>query len=551
MLSKVAIAFAIGKLLEYVRISVSNYSQAELSKLCSVDNFSVHMLQDETADDGWQVTGVDMIFPSVTVKLESKCSLSGNGPYYEDGVPVLGRRVDAVITRQSSLCCHTKVGDEDNCRDDSLLCYWFGSLLHSLFSFSGDSLTKASTKSSSFEYEANEDYNVEPPRAKSTTSTSALVSLSRITSTSVTRLVQNLLDCGVQDGNGSSRSNEAYSSLDEVIHDMHLLLLDPNRYLFEQNTTCLQKASGKLFGRVNEVSALADAFSRVASSGKSEAFIVGGYTGYVCCNILSSLAYTVTNNLLIRCFHTFRSGKTRLVQSIPASVVASDGLLISKKFEATSSNPLDVVLSVFNDLCILLTSRRSENERQCIYDQLVSELGGNFHLLLRAVPYVIRLTSSQFHTSSIMSEVTNESGVNFFSLCNIIQRLVRVVSSTYRPVTIVLEDIQWADAVSLGLIHTVLSDSVSSVFFIGTYRDNEVSPTHIMYGFCEWLSKFNVPLKSINIGGIELDDVNSMVSEALGMFPRLCQSLSQVVYRKTKGNPFFIETFLRSLGRCN
>ena len=38
-----------------------------------------------------------------------------------------------------------------------------------------------------------------------------------------------------------------------------------------------------------------------------------------------------------------------------------------------------------------------------------------------------------------------------------------------------------------------------------------------------------------------------MVSYSLGTFPRLCESLSRVVLRKTKGNPFFIQTFLSSL----
>ena len=239
------------------------------------------------------------------------------------------------------------------------------------------------------------------------------------------------------------------------------------------------------------------------------------------------------------------------MQSVSTSVVGSNGLLISKKFEAESSNPLDVVLSVFDDLCLMLTSRCDENERHDIYDRLVSEFGGNFYLLVRAVPNVIRLASPQTDTSSIINDAIDGSEVNFVSLCSIIQRLMRIVSSTYPPVTIVLDDLQWADAVSLGLMQTVLSDSASSVFFVGTYRDNEVSSTHIMFGFFEWLSKFNVPLKSISIDGISLDDVNSMVSEVLGMLPRVCRSLSEVVYSKTKGNPFFVETFLRSLGKCN
>lgn len=38
-----------------------------------------------------------------------------------------------------------------------------------------------------------------------------------------------------------------------------------------------------------------------------------------------------------------------------------------------------------------------------------------------------------------------------------------------------------------------------------------------------------------------------MVSDSLEILPRLCGSLSQVVLRKTEGNPFFVQTFLTSL----
>ena len=102
---------------------------------------------------------------------------------------------------------------------------------------------------------------------------------------------------------------------------------------------------------------------------------------------------------------------------------------------------------------------------------------------------------------------------------------------------------QWADPVSLGLVHTVLADrkGASCVFFVGSYRDNEVKPDHIIFGFYEKLSAFDVPLSTLHLDGIPEDDVNAMISGALGMFPRLCRSLSQLVFRKTNGNPFFVQ----------
>ena len=126
-------------------------------------------------------------------------------------------------------------------------------------------------------------------------------------------------------------------------------------------------------------------------------------------------------------------------------------------------------------------------------------------------------------------------------------RLIAAIGDAKRPLVLVFDDMQWADSVSLGLIHTVLSDPDNSILCVGTYRDNEVPPSHILFGFCGWLLKFNVPLTNLKIQGLGERDVNFMVSYCLGIFPRLCESLSRVVERKTKGNPFFIQTFLSSL----
>lgn len=87
------------------------------------------------------------------------------------------------------------------------------------------------------------------------------------------------------------------------------------------------------------------------------------------------------------------------------------------------------------------------------------------------------------------------------------------------------------------------------MFFVGCYRDNEVSETHILHGLYSWLEVFRVPITTIHLSGLTERDVTVLVSESLGILPRLCHSLSQVVFRKTDGNPLFVQTFLQSLGK--
>jgi predicted ATPase len=209
------------------------------------------------------------------------------------------------------------------------------------------------------------------------------------------------------------------------------------------------------------------------------------------------------------------------------------------------------VLSAFNDLCEQLTESYCLAERggaSILWHKLVMEFGSSLHMLANILPNIIRLTPSLADAFSLAQGTNGD--VNFFSLCDIIKRFMRVLSTTSIPVLMVLDDLQWSDSVSLGVVHTVLSDmkGASCMLFVGSYRDDEVPAHHILHGFRGWLSAFNVPFSAIHLGGLSQEDVLSLVSDSLGMLPSWCQSLSAVVHRKTQGNPLFVQTFIRSIG---
>jgi hypothetical protein len=224
-------------------------------------------------------------------------------------------------------------------------------------------------------------------------------------------------------------------------------------------------------------------------------------------------------------------------------------MLIAKKFDETSMSPLSIVLSAFNDLCLLIGEKQSLEENQLLYEKLQVEFGAHFFLLARTIPNVLKFSMTEDSFQPNSHSAGEEGVVNYFTLCDQIKRFMRIVSSMSCPVMIFFDDCQWSDAVSLGLVHTVLSDKPgdSCVLFVGSYRDNEVNPDHIIFDFIRMLSLFDVPFHNTHLDGMPESEVNGMISDALRMLPRMCQSLSQAVFRKTKGNPFFVWTFLRTL----
>lgn len=80
-----------------------------------------------------------------------------------------------------------------------------------------------------------------------------------------------------------------------------------------------------------------------------------------------------------------------------------------------------------------------------------------------------------------------------------------------------------------------------------TGRDNEVTEDHPVYEFIANLELSGVETMNVHLGGLSKDDLNQMISESLCLLPRFCRPLSDIVYEKTKGNPFFALEFLKSL----
>eukprot|EP00804_Cyclotella_cryptica_P023793 CCRYP_011177-RA/>CCRYP_011177-RA protein AED:0.01 eAED:0.01 QI:5/1/1/1/1/1/2/430/1361 len=579
MLQKITVAFGIGKLLQFIsrqhESPVSSYSWSQLQSLCAVDNFVVELIKDGTSSEpGWEVRGVDMIAPFLSVHIDTASSPSNCNSFESDeGDGIRGRHVVAAITSPfpSDLANYDA---EDVSDSESLLCHLLGVLLHFLFSGGrhkqmnqhglrsdcggyGLSVKKVadfdrpSTKKKSLDnIPPAQQCGVRDNLVTSWKDSHPLVSGSDFSQSisilahgnmqnhnsnsrepqvdmsfppliefgspsNLSQIVTNLVNCG----SGLFRPDDSYRSLDVAMHDLQVLLREPTRFLFNGPPTKGNTFVGneKLYGRSKEVASLTDAFCRVASSGESESIFVGGFSG---------------------------CGKTRLVLSIFESVKVAGGYAVTRKFdEMQSSSPLAVVLSAFNELCVLVAQQSSQ---RCLVD-LHEKLSNVIPFLTSVLPNVVDLLPC--HVKPPRSNIEDDTGISFSSLCFTIQQLMRVISSPSRPVLLFLDDLQWADCMSLRLIQCVLSDikGLNCMLFIGGFRDNEVEQGHILLEFFNTLPTFNIKTTKMSLTGINTEDVNAMISDSLGIFPRTCKNLSDIVYRKTNGNPYFALEFLRSL----
>ncbi len=159
--------------------------------------------------------------------------------------------------------------------------------------------------------------------------------------------------------------------------------------------------------------------------------------------------------------------------------------------------------------------------------------GTHLTTLIRVLPSVTML-SPELHA---ISQGGQNVDINMSRVTFILQLFMRVVSSKTHPIFLFLDDLHWADESSLDVIHHILSDIKCSsvVYFVGSYRVNEVPTGHALYKFTRDLEACNVRMNKIHLDGLGVEDVSQLIGDALGVFPRICKPLSQLVVRKTKG----------------
>ncbi len=225
---------------------------------------------------------------------------------------------------------------------------------------------------------------------------------------SICLMTQNLLECALRGDGTCGQLHNAYESFGVVCEDLHLLLLDPDRFLFDHqhhDSFDMQflYRTDKLYGREKEETLITDAFCRV-SRGTSEAFFIGGFSG---------------------------SGKSMLVNSLRDRVNTVGGYTIKHKFNTMSQEkPLSGVISAFNQVCQMI----KDKARPVIAKKLGDEFGVDFSLLMRLLPSVSVLFPD--FDNSVLRVVEAGEAMNARSVCFTLLRFVRIVSSPRHPIMV-------------------------------------------------------------------------------------------------------------------
>jgi predicted ATPase len=111
------------------------------------------------------------------------------------------------------------------------------------------------------------------------------------------------------------------------------------------------------------------------------------------------------------------------------------------------------------------------------------------------------------------------------------------------PVTLVIEDMHWADRSSRDLLAFLIRNqpSVDGVLIVVTHRSDDLHRTHPLRPLPAELDRIGWVTR-MELGRLTLQDTDQLVAQIIGREPG--DDLLATVYRRTEGNPLFIEALL-------
>ncbi|MEH2349758.1 MAG: AAA family ATPase [Nostoc sp.] len=235
-------------------------------------------------------------------------------------------------------------------------------------------------------------------------------------------------------------------------------------------------------------------------------------------------------------------GKSALVQEIYKPITQKRGYFISGKFDQFQRNiPYSAIADALQKLVQQLLSEPDEQVQEW-RSQLLTALGTNGRIIIDIIPEIELIIGKQ----PPIPDVGASEAQNRFH--RIFGQFVRVFCSESHPLAIFLDDLQWIDSATLKLIELMLLDEqTQSLFLIGAYRDNEVNPTHPLALMLERLRKQGAVLQEIVLAPLTLEPLSQLIAETLHQNADTVRPLAELVLRKTEGNPFFVNEFLRML----
>src|SRR5947207_58769 len=270
----------------------------------------------------------------------------------------------------------------------------------------------------------------------------------------------------------------------------------------------------KLYGRDGEIATLLSCFDRIIKTGVPELVLVSGYSGI---------------------------GKSSVVDELHKVLVQPRGLFASGKFDQYKRDiPYSTLVQAFQSLVRPLLSK-SDTELASWRNALLEALGSNGRLMIDLIPELKLIIGDQ----PPVPELPPQQAQSRFQL--VFRRFIGAFARPNQPLALFLDDLQWLDAATLGLLEDLLRSDLEQLMLIGAYRDNEVTAAHPLMRKLDAIKAAGGQVAEIKLSPLAEEHLGQLVADAIHCELEQAAPLAKLVHVKTGGNPFFAIQFLSSL----
>ena len=268
----------------------------------------------------------------------------------------------------------------------------------------------------------------------------------------------------------------------------------------------------RLFGRDRDLEVLERAWAR-AQRGRPSVVLVSGSSGV---------------------------GKSALVSEFEVRLRDRAGAFISGKFGQLGGRAAyEGFTTAFRTLAGRILGAGMDEFR--IWRKRLSEsLATNGRILLDVVPDLEPIVGSLPPVPALGPEESQQRFNQVF------RRFVRACARDGQPLTLFLDDLQWADPGSLALLELLAHDDEQShLMLIASIRDDEIDSEHPTRATLTHLRQSGTAVVELPLRALGVAEVEALIGEALGSVPPRASDLAELVVERTAGNPLFVRTFLQ------
>ncbi len=234
-------------------------------------------------------------------------------------------------------------------------------------------------------------------------------------------------------------------------------------------------------------------------------------------------------------------GKTALVKRTLADLSKLDAVCIYGKFEQyKDSKPYIAIIQIVENIISNILTLHEEQLRR-VSQELIRELGKDGALIIDITPRFERVIGKQKKVS------IHDYQKLKIRLGKAFQKLIYIAAKELYPLTIFIDDFQWADKPSwdiLKAIHDDLDDI--QLYIILAYRDNLQEYRDKMQLMLNEIAN-SIDKVEIKLRDLRQEDIERMLLDIFAHNIDASDDIARIIYRKTLGNPLYINQMLQMI----